>query len=226
MFLRFLNDFYLNLPPEIKQMKFFVNEIPFVVVQSNDELPPVFPQDMATFSHPSISQIMKFYDLAKNGQIKGHRGMIFLMGNYEQAVADIKAHFRSIRAAGGIVQKRDQVLFIKRLGKWDLPKGKIEKGEKKKVAALREVEEECGVQAELLYKIGKTWHTYPHKKGDVLKCTHWYAMNCLNDEELAPQTEEHIEEVKWLSAVDIRKVALKNTYNSIREIYNVYLSNE
>lgn len=205
-------------------MKFFVNEIPFVVVQSQDDVAPVFPKDMATFSHPSISQIIKFYELAKNGQIRGHRGMIFLMGDYEQAVRDIKSHFNIIKAAGGIVEKDDDILFIKRLGLWDLPKGKIEKGEKKKEAAVREVEEECGISAQLKEKIGKTWHTYPHKKGDVLKCTHWYTMTCLDDQHLAPQTEEQIEEVRWMTKVEAKEIAMKDTYNSIREIYNQYLN--
>lgn len=203
-------------------MKFFVNEIPFVVQEADQISAPLFPRDMATFSHPSISQIMRFYELAKNGQVRGHRGMIFLMSNYMQAVKDIKSHFKIMEAAGGIVKKNENILFIKRFGKWDLPKGKIEKGEKKKEAALREVEEECGIQAELVESVGETWHTYPHKGKEVLKCTYWYAMNCLEDKDLAPQTEEGIEEVRWLSETEINEMAMTNTYNSIREVYKTY----
>ncbi|MGB0523730.1 MAG: NUDIX domain-containing protein [Flammeovirgaceae bacterium] len=204
-------------------MKFFVNDIPFVVEEAKPFSTPVFSKDMATFSHPSISQIMRLYDLAKNGQVLGHRGMIFLMGNYTQAVNDIKSHFKLIEAAGGIVKKEDKLLFIKRFGKWDLPKGKIEKGEKKKEAAVREVEEECGIRVSLINKIGETWHTYPHKGNEVLKCTHWYAMDCLDDRNLSPQTEEGIEALQWFSLSEAKAIALKDTYNSIRDIYNQYM---
>ena len=51
-----------------------------------------------------------------------------------------------IEAAGGLVKNENgDYLFIYRNDKWDLPKGKIEKDEKTKVAAVREVEEECGI---------------------------------------------------------------------------------
>src|SRR5690606_23008426 len=59
----------------------------------------------------------------------------------------IKASVNVIKAAGGLVENsKSEYLFIKRLGKWDLPKGKVEEGEKMKEAAVREVEEECGIQ--------------------------------------------------------------------------------
>ena len=50
------------------------------------------------------------------------------------------------KAGGGLVyNKKGEVLFIFRNGKWDLPKGGIEKGEEIEETAMREVEEETGV---------------------------------------------------------------------------------
>ncbi|MBK9671561.1 MAG: NUDIX domain-containing protein [Bacteroidetes bacterium] len=69
--------------------------------------------------------------------------------------------YTKIEAAGGIVKnKQGQLLFIFRHGKWDLPKGKIEKGENEQDAALREVEEECGIaELTLQKKLTTTFHT-------------------------------------------------------------------
>ena len=54
--------------------------------------------------------------------------------------------FKVIKAAGGVVQNsQNKYLLIFRRGKWDLPKGKIDKGETIKNAATREVMEETGL---------------------------------------------------------------------------------
>ena len=65
-------------------------------------------------------------------------------------------HFTHIEAAGGIVEnEKKELLFIYRLGKWDLPKGKVEKGESIAETAVREVEEETGAtNLKLKKKVG------------------------------------------------------------------------
>jgi 8-oxo-dGTP pyrophosphatase MutT (NUDIX family) len=141
--------------------------------------------------------------------------------SYDAIVADIKRYFTIVKAAGGIVTKNNQVLFMKRLGKWDLPKGKIDDGEEKREAALREVEEECGVHAEIVQKIGNTWHTYMQNKTNILKKTTWYEMVCLDDSNMKPQKSEDISKLKWVAADEEAKI-LSNTYNSIRHIYQKY----
>lgn len=87
-------------------------------------------------------------------------------------------HFTVIEAAGGIVQNsKKEILFIYRLDKWDLPKGKMEKSEKPHECAIREVEEETGVtRLSLKEKIGETYHTYDAFGKHFLKITHWYYM--------------------------------------------------
>jgi 8-oxo-dGTP pyrophosphatase MutT (NUDIX family) len=132
-------------------------------------------------------------------------------------------NFTLIEAAGGIVQNdKRELLFIKRLGKWDLPKGKIEKGEKPEECALREVTEETGVKGlSLKKKIGETFHVYDQFGKHFLKTSHWFYMTCSSGQELIPQVEEHITEIKWVKTIDIRE-PIKNTYPSIKNILSIF----
>ena len=131
----------------------------------------------------------------------------------------MKTEFLSVPAAGGLVEKKGELLIIKRKGLWDIPKGKIEKGEKKKVAAIREVEEECGVTLSLGDKIGKTLHFYKMKGKYAYKYTHWYKMKIISDRNMKPQTKEGIEEVRWMNH---QEVARMKTYASITGILEEY----
>lgn len=121
-----------------------------------------------------------------------------------------------VPAAGGVVfNSSKNVLVILRNGKWDLPKGKIEEGEKIEVAALREVAEECGVNGhEIVKQLASTWHIYDTYGSKCLKQTYWFVMNITGVTNLIPQEEEGIEKVEWLKITELEKVFL-NTYNSI-----------
>jgi len=128
-------------------------------------------------------------------------------------------HFTLIEAAGGIVQNtHKEILFIYRLGKWDLPKGKIEAKEKPEEAALREVEEETAVNKLKIKKyLGQTWHTYDAFGKHFLKSTSWYHMTCPAAQELKPQTEENITALKWVPLNKLDE-PLSDTYLSIADI--------
>jgi len=128
--------------------------------------------------------------------------------------------FKFIEAAGGLVTLPDgRILMIKRLGKWDLPKGKSEKGESLQETAVREVVEECGlaslpiITGELLH----TFHTYYRNKKHILKHTAWYTMQYDGDETLYPQLNEDITEAVWLPKNRLDTV-LQNTYKSIKQV--------
>lgn len=135
------------------------------------------------------------------------------------AFKNIKNCVRVIEAAGGFVKNEEgKFLFIKRNGKWDLPKGKLEPKEKKKDAAVREVEEECGIKIKKLgKKILKTYHIYEIKGKIVLKVSHWYEMNAKGNQKLIPQIEEGITEVKWMATKDFN-IIRSNTYANILEV--------
>ena len=127
--------------------------------------------------------------------------------------------FRNIEAAGGLVKnEKGAYLFIFRNGKWDLPKGKREKGEGINECAVREVEEECGIKGlSIIKKLPSTFHTYYLEERAVLKQTYWYEMECSDNSKLKPQKEEGITKVKWIKKKKFDMV-LQNTYESIKEV--------
>jgi 8-oxo-dGTP pyrophosphatase MutT (NUDIX family) len=127
-----------------------------------------------------------------------------------------------IPAAGGLVlNPKKEVLFIFRNNFWDLPKGKIEKGESIETAAIREVEEECGIfNLSIIKKLIITYHIYFYK-GLKLKETHWFLMNSDFDKQLVPQTEEGITAVCFKNDTETHEV-LKDTFENIKLVYEAY----
>ncbi|HLU87218.1 MAG TPA: NUDIX domain-containing protein [Taishania sp.] len=138
------------------------------------------------------------------------------------------SNHKLIKAAGGIVQNKEgKLLFIKRFGKWDIPKGKLDENEDPEKGAIREIEEECGILNPTIDKfICNTYHTYldtyKGKNKLTLKKTYWYSLHYDGDEELIPQTEEGITKVKWFKPSKIDKVQ-SNTYESILDVIDVFL---
>ena len=124
------------------------------------------------------------------------------------------------KAGGGLVyNNKNQVLFILRNGKWDLPKGGIEKGEAIEDTALREVEEETGVNGLMItQKLQKTYHIFKRNGQFKLKVTHWFEMKTDFDGIPQGQEEEGIEKVVWLSPEEITE-ALKNSYENIKLLF-------
>ncbi len=133
--------------------------------------------------------------------------------------------FRVIEAAGGVVSnKKKEILFIRRLGKWDLAKGKIEPGEGLDQAALREIEEETGLKELILEEyLNTTFHIYTERNGDkILKTTYWFIISYVGTSEPVPQIEEGISEVSWKSKEEIREQVLPMTFENIKLILNNY----
>lgn len=124
------------------------------------------------------------------------------------------------RAGGGFVyNKKGEVLFIFRNGKWDLPKGGKEKGEKMSQTALREVEEETGVnQLKVTKKLQKTYHIFKRNGRYKLKITRWFEMTSDFDGIALGQAEEGIEKVAWLNPEQVKE-ALKNSYENIKLLF-------
>ncbi len=126
--------------------------------------------------------------------------------------------YDKIEAAGGIVKRKKKYLFIKRLGLWDLPKGKIETNESPEMGAIREIEEECGIENPRIKKLIQiTYHTYLFEGKPTLKKTYWYAMRYAGPKALTPQTEESITEAAWLDESELELVT-STTYPSIVDV--------
>ena len=136
--------------------------------------------------------------------------------NVEGLWALFQKQFSLIEAAGGkVLNSNGELLLIYRLGKWDLPKGKMEAGETPEQSALREVEEECGIKS---LKLGKqllnTYHVYVQNEQRILKTTYWFEMSYSGNEQLIPQKEEAIEKAVWVNTSNLSE-QLSNTYNSL-----------
>lgn len=139
----------------------------------------------------------------------------------EEIWEDFTHMFRVVEAAGGIVSNKEgKILFIHRLGKWDLPKGKIEKDESLEQAALREVEEETALQELILEEfINSTFHVYKERNGDrVLKTTYWFKMSYVGEKAPIPQTEEGITKVSWKNQDEILQEVFPKTFQNIKLI--------
>jgi 8-oxo-dGTP pyrophosphatase MutT (NUDIX family) len=131
------------------------------------------------------------------------------------------------KAGGGLVYNaKKEVLFIFRNGKWDLPKGGIEKGEAIEDTAMREVEEETGVgNLVVTEKLQKTYHIFKRNGRFKLKITHWFEMQSTFGGIPEGQAEEGIEKVAWLNPEEIKE-ALKNSYENIKLLFEEHLISE
>jgi 8-oxo-dGTP pyrophosphatase MutT (NUDIX family) len=128
-------------------------------------------------------------------------------------------HFTPVTAAGGVVEnEKGDILLIFRRGKWDLPKGKLDKGETIEQCALREVMEETGLtNVALKQPLTITYHTYDEFGKHILKDSHWFQMNVSGKQELTPQTEEDISELKWVKKKELNNY-LNNTFPSVKDV--------
>ena len=132
----------------------------------------------------------------------------------------ICAEFKEVNAGGGLVSnRRGDFLIISRNGLWDLPKGHQDPGEDIDVTALREVQEETGInELELRGLICVTDHCYLRDEKWYLKHTWWYDMLYTDPTDLTPQREEDISKAAWVAKSSL-PMFLQNTYPSIVEVF-------
>jgi len=130
---------------------------------------------------------------------------------------------KKIIAGGGVVvNEKNQVLFIYRRKKWDLPKGKLDPGEDIKACAIREVMEETGIRNLTIGNlIIVTTHSYEENGMNMQKETHWFEMKAstVDNSTLTPQLEEDIEKIEWVSLENLEEY-LSETYTSIQQVLN------
>ncbi|CAL2105069.1 NUDIX domain-containing protein [Tenacibaculum sp. 190524A02b] len=195
--------------------KVFVNDKPIILTTSikKEEEYPVF-----LFKNTVMDELI--YKI-KSDQLSG----VYLFSfDLEEDWNKIKKIYEPIVAGGGLVlNSLEEVLFIYRGEKWDLPKGRIEEGEHIREAAVREVEEECGIENVVIKDfLLNTFHFF-FQDGEVkLKETHWYLMESNYKGKLTPQLEEGITDVRFMNTSEIDK-ALQNTYANIKLVYESYL---
>ena len=193
--------------------KVFVNRL-IINLTSDKE----FLNDSKTYllSSISIKEIIK--------KLKIHDEVFLYYPDKKKLLKEFKEKLVTIRATGGIVtNKKNQILFIYRKGKWDLPKGKMEKNESKKESALREVIEETGVKKlKIINFFSTTFHLIKVKREYFLKETHWYTMKTKYDGKLKPQKSEGIISAKWKTFDEALEIK-KKTFRNIAIILTKYL---
>lgn len=138
----------------------------------------------------------------------------------KEILKKLKAKIPVEKAGGGLVfNDKNEVLFIYRNKKWDLPKGGIEKGEEIEDTALREVEEETGVKnLKIKRKLSKTYHIFKRNGRYKLKITHWFEMKTSFSGKMTGQLEEGIEKVEWVKPENIAS-CLNNSYENIKLLF-------
>lgn len=154
--------------------------------------------------------------------IKGVNGLSIYTENQENTWENFKSYFKTVQAAGGIIEnEQGDILVIERNGFLDLPKGHIESGELAKEAALREVEEECGLKNHKILNSNPkvSYHVYKLDDQWILKKTFWFKMQASENEKLTPQKEEGIESIQWMSKGSIQEH--KNEfYSSLIDLFD------
>jgi len=138
---------------------------------------------------------------------KVHAG-VFLHSDLEELKKEFWKKFKIVKAAGGlVVNEENKILMIFRRGKWDLPKGKLDKGETLEQCAVREVEEETGLRNITFESLLlTTYHTYHEGSKFVLKESYWYNMKVSGKQNLTPQTEEDISAIKWATLTEAEEL--------------------
>ncbi|UMB53985.1 NUDIX domain-containing protein [Lutibacter sp. A64] len=191
--------------------KVFVNDCPIILTE-NKKISTKYKK--VSFNSSKINSVLT--DLFEKKLL----GICFVSNDIEADWQQFMSFFKIEKAAGGkVFNKKNEVLFIYRLDKWDLPKGKLEKGECIKNCAVREVEEECGIENLTIKNfITDTYHVFEKKGKLILKITSWFLMYTDFEGELTPQTEEDIEKAIFKTEDEI-KVALENTYGNIKLLF-------
>jgi len=190
--------------------KVFVNESPLILTNEKpkNDNGNVFLMDDKAIQYAITSLSKKLLKKA------------YIYDPSEQILEKFSSKIPIVVAAGGLVRnKKGKALFIYRNDKWDLPKGKLDKGESIEKAAVREIEEETGVSGLLVDKyLTTTYHIFKRNKEYRLKKVYWFAMRTKYKGKLVPQEDEGITKVKWLGAKKIKK-ALENSYFNIRLLF-------
>jgi len=206
--------------------KIYINETPLILMQ-NDQLPTEsldLSKNLLIRYNGKARSLMSPIDMLE--KTKRLSSIIVYHKDVEKLHADFESLFKILEAGGGVVANEQQeILTMFRRGSWDLPKGKIDKGETKESAAIREVQEETGLNVvELGDFLVETNHTYKTKKGKrIIKRTYWYKMTT-KELDLKPEIEEDIELCEWMTVEAFLKK--KPLYNTIREVMEAYVSRQ
>jgi ADP-ribose pyrophosphatase YjhB (NUDIX family) len=199
-------------------IKIYFNDKPLFLCDTIDKtIEPFIHHDDAVFIDELDTHTIKTI-IHEMQESRIHAG-VFFHPELEKLKTAFFKKFTIVQAAGGLVSNENkELLIIFRRGFWDLPKGKLEEGEKLEDCAVREVEEETGLKnVQLVSPLIVTYHTYHEGSRYILKESHWYKMHANGGQKLVPQKEEDIREIKWVNTEELKPL-VKKAYPSIVDV--------
>ena len=202
------------------QQKIYFNNKPlFLIDEKNKEIEELLHHEDTVFIDDFDFHTVKAM-VHEMESSKIHAG-VFLHKDVTVLLNAFKRKLTLVKAAGGLIYTDGkEILLIFRKGKWDLPKGKLDKGETLEYCAIREITEETGLKNIGLKKpLSITYHTYHEGGKHILKESHWYMIKGDRSEVLTPQVNEDIEKCEWVS-VDKLAPYMENTHASIIDVVN------
>ena len=201
-------------------IKIYFQDKPLFLCDNIDEaIQPYIHHDDSVFIDELDSHAVKSM-IHEMQQPNVHAG-VYLHNNLDELKKAFLKKFTLVRAAGGFIKnEKKDLLMIFRKGKWDLPKGKLDKGETLEECVVREVKEETGLKTvQLIAPLTMTYHTYHEGSRFILKETSWYRMMADSKQVLIPQKDEDINDAKWINEKELKE-CLKNSWHAIEDIVN------
>ncbi len=129
---------------------------------------------------------------------------------------------RSEHSAGGVVVRRrdgavDVALAARRTRKgdlaWGLPKGLVEKGEAPEETAVREVQEETGLVAEIVEPLGDISYWYVWDEERIRKKVTFFLMEAVGGD--VSVHDHEMEDVRWFP---LQEAGRRASYPSERDV--------
>jgi 8-oxo-dGTP pyrophosphatase MutT (NUDIX family) len=196
--------------------KVFIDHKPVLFIQKEE-----FSAGEIVAEAKEVETLSDLKPLLKKASIQ--EPVYLLSKNPKKAFKRFFKSFKKIDAAGGIVQRKEKFLVIKRKGLWDIPKGRIDKGESAEDACVREIMEECGIEGHtIVHPLTDTYHVMKWNGQPALKHTFWYMLSYDGPKETQPETKEGITAAKWMSREKLLGIR-KKTFGSINVVLDAFI---
>ncbi len=196
------------------QIHIYINERPLIIAGLQTQLQAEFT-GATTLFNPPAAEIAQTIALLEKNQLPA---VVFRTGEPNALLEQVESHFTVLVAAGGLItNEAGDILLMFRRGKWDLPKGKQDDGETLEACALREVQEETGLQNVTRAPHYRNPPPLQLQRQNILKHSYWYRMHFTGTELTIPQIEEDIMDIQWIKPEHIARY-MPYSYQNIVDV--------